>query len=166
MNAESNFSNTRLWRFLRHWQRPFVYHLFNSIFVNENVWLLIKILLKIVPLGQINNIPALIQIMAWRRPGGKPLSEPMMVSLLMHICSLSDLKTCFSYEQYTRMSKPDTASEFTHCTAFLLVLYLVIGGEYHQIAKGTAVHTQINLHEKWQHKYCKIMSSNPSCIEP
>ena len=24
--------------------------------------------------------------MAWRRPGDKPLSEPMMVSLLMHIC--------------------------------------------------------------------------------
>ena len=30
----------------------------------------------------INNIPALIQTMAWRRPG-KP---PMMASLLMHIC--------------------------------------------------------------------------------
>ena len=26
--------------------------------------------------------------MAWRRPGDKPLSEPMMVSLLTHICSL------------------------------------------------------------------------------
>ena len=39
-----------------------------------------------VPKGQINNIPALVQIMAWRRPGDKPLSEPMMVSLTMHIC--------------------------------------------------------------------------------
>ena len=37
-------------------------------------------------MGPINNIPALVQIMAWRRPGDKPLSEPMMVSLLMHIC--------------------------------------------------------------------------------
>ena len=35
---------------------------------------------------QINNNPALVQIMAWRRPGDKPLSEPMMVSLLTHIC--------------------------------------------------------------------------------
>ena len=34
----------------------------------------------------INNIPALVQIMAWRRPGDKPLSEPMMVSLATHIC--------------------------------------------------------------------------------
>ena len=30
--------------------------------------------------------PALVQIMAWRRSGDKPLSEPMMVSLLTHIC--------------------------------------------------------------------------------
>ena len=28
--------------------------------------------------GPINNIPALVQIMAWCRPGDKPLSEPMM----------------------------------------------------------------------------------------
>ena len=46
----------------------------------------IKISLKFVPKGPINNIPSLVQIMAWRRPGGKPLSEPTMVSLLMHIC--------------------------------------------------------------------------------
>ena len=34
----------------------------------------------------INNIPALVQIMTWRRPGNKPLSEPMMVNVLTHIC--------------------------------------------------------------------------------
>ena len=33
-----------------------------------------------------NNMPSLVQMMAWRRPGDKPLSEPMMVSLLTHIC--------------------------------------------------------------------------------
>ena len=32
-----------------------------------------------------NNIPALVQIMAWHRPGNKPLSQPMTVSLLMHV---------------------------------------------------------------------------------
>ena len=35
---------------------------------------------------QMDNIPALVQIMAWRRLGDKPLSEPMMVSLPTHIC--------------------------------------------------------------------------------
>ena len=60
--------------------------IFKCIFLNENIWILIAISLKFVPKGPINNIPALIQIMAWSRPGDKPLSEPMMVSLLTHIC--------------------------------------------------------------------------------
>ena len=42
--------------------------------------------MKFVPKGPINNNPALVQIMAWSRSGDKPLSEPMMVSLLTHIC--------------------------------------------------------------------------------
>ena len=33
-----------------------------------------------------NNILALVKIRAWRRSGDKSLSEPMMVSLLTHIC--------------------------------------------------------------------------------
>ena len=60
--------------------------IFKCIFLNENVWIPINISLKFVPKGWINNIPALVQIMAWRRPGDKPLSEPMMVSLPTHIC--------------------------------------------------------------------------------
>ena len=59
---------------------------FKRIFFDENIRISIKISLKFVPKGPINNIPALVQIMAWRRSGGKPLSEPMMVSLLTHIC--------------------------------------------------------------------------------
>ena len=55
------------------------------IFLNENVWILIDISLKFVPKGPINNIPALVEIMAWCRPSDKPLSEPMIVSLLMNI---------------------------------------------------------------------------------
>ena len=55
-------------------------------FVNENLWISFTISLKFVPKFRINNIPALGQIMAWRRPGDKPLSELMMVSLLTHIC--------------------------------------------------------------------------------
>ena len=60
--------------------------IFKCIFLNENAWISIKISLKFVPKGPINKIPALFQIMAWRRSGDKPLSEPMMVSLLTHIC--------------------------------------------------------------------------------
>ena len=47
---------------------------------------MIEISLRFVPMGPINNIPALVQIMAWRRPGDKPLSEPMMVTLATYLC--------------------------------------------------------------------------------
>ena len=60
--------------------------IFKCIFLNENICILINISLKFVPKGQINNIPSLVQIMAWRRPGDKPLFEPMMVNLVTHIC--------------------------------------------------------------------------------
>ena len=57
-----------------------------GILLNENVWLSIEISLKSVPKGPINAILTLVQIMAWRRQGDKPLSEPMVVSLQRHIC--------------------------------------------------------------------------------
>ena len=66
--------------------RHFADDTFKCIFLNENVRISIKISLKFVPKGPINNIPALVQIMAWRRPGDKLLSEPMMVSLMTHLC--------------------------------------------------------------------------------
>ena len=52
--------------------------IFKCIFLNENAWISIKISLKFVPKGPINKIPALVQIIAWRRSGDKPLSEPMI----------------------------------------------------------------------------------------
>ena len=60
--------------------------IFKCFFLNENVWFPIKISLKFVPKGLINKSPALVLIMAWRRPGDKPLSEPMLVRSLTHIC--------------------------------------------------------------------------------
>ena len=58
---------------------------FKCIFFNENVLISLKISPKFVPKVPINNIPALVQILAWCRSGKKPLSEPMIVSLLTHI---------------------------------------------------------------------------------
>ena len=66
--------------------RLFADDTFKRIFLNENVGISIKISLKFVHKGPINNIPALVQIMAWRRPGDKPLSEPIVVRLPTHIC--------------------------------------------------------------------------------
>ena len=60
--------------------------IFKSIFVNENVRISNNISLNFVAKGPINNMPALVRIMAWHRPGDKPLSEPMLVSLLTQTC--------------------------------------------------------------------------------
>ena len=65
--------------------RHFADNIFKCIFLKEKVWIALKISLKFVPMDRINNIPALVQIMAWRRLSDKPLFEPMMVSLLAHI---------------------------------------------------------------------------------
>ena len=66
--------------------RHFAEEILKFMFFNENVWIPFKISLKFLPKGPINNIPALVQIMAWRRSGDKPLSEPMMVRLTTHLC--------------------------------------------------------------------------------
>ena len=62
--------------------RLFTDDIFRFIFLNEKFCILIKILLKFVPKGPIDNNPTLVQIMAWRRIGDKTLFEPM----LTHIC--------------------------------------------------------------------------------
>ena len=61
---------------LRQNSQHFADDIFKHIFVNKNVWISIKISLKFVPKGPTNNIPALVQIMAWHRPDDKSLSEP------------------------------------------------------------------------------------------
>ena len=66
--------------------RHFTDDRFKCTLLNKNVLILLKIWLKFVLKVRINNIPPLVQIIAWRWPCDKPLSEPMMVSLLTHIC--------------------------------------------------------------------------------
>ena len=99
--------------------RHFADDIIKCIFLNGNVWISLKISPKFVPKVRVINIPALVQIMAWRRPGDKPLSAPMTVSLPTHtgvtrpqwakieqnvcMCRVShallcNLKCCFSFD--------------------------------------------------------------------
>ena len=65
----------------------FIWLVWNMILrPRHNVWISIEIPLKFVLEDPINNNAALVQIMAWRRPGDKPLSKPMTISLLTHMC--------------------------------------------------------------------------------
>ena len=65
---------------------PLANDIFKCIFLSEYELISPMISLKFVPKVGVNNIPALVQKMAWRQPGDKPLSGPMMVCLLTHIC--------------------------------------------------------------------------------
>ena len=61
--------------------RRFADDTFKRIFLNENVRILIKISMKFFPKGPINNNPALVQIMAWRRSGAD--------AYMRHLASMS-----------------------------------------------------------------------------
>ena len=63
---------------------PFRKRQFSNAFPNALISL--KISLQFVPKDRLKNIPALVQIMAWCRPGDKPLSEPMLGRSLTHTC--------------------------------------------------------------------------------
>ena len=56
--------------------RHFTDYIFKSPLLKENYCKLIKLSLKFVPRGLINNTPALVQIIVWRRTGPKSLLEP------------------------------------------------------------------------------------------
>ena len=55
----------------------FPYDIFERNFMNENFFYFDSNFTEIFLNGPVNNILALVQIMAWRRSGDKPLSEPM-----------------------------------------------------------------------------------------
>ena len=75
---------------LTHWNRAKIDAILQTTFSNGFSWMkMYEFRLTFHwsgPRGPINNIPTLVQIMAWRRPGDKPLSEPMMVRSPTHIC--------------------------------------------------------------------------------
>ena len=61
---------------------------YETLVVNWQNWLFTSFYQSrsVLSPNPINNIPVLVQILAWRRPGDKPLSGPMMVRLPTHIC--------------------------------------------------------------------------------
>ena len=123
--------------------RHFADDILKCIFLNENVWIPIEISLKFVPQGPINNIPALVQIMAWRRPGDKPLSGPMMVRLPTHICVTRPQwvntwshqsfqpwwstfwKSIFKQQLGCRFDKVESFIFFTYVIIYVLIYHII-----------------------------------------
>ena len=66
--------------------------IFKCIFLNDNDRILIEIALKFVPRSPINNQPILVQVMAWRRTGDKPLLEQMLTQFTdAHMSHLGEM---------------------------------------------------------------------------
>ena len=106
---------------LTHWGRDKMAAIYQTTFSNAFSWRKIyKFRLRfpeICSYGPINDISALVQIMAWRRPGDKPLSEPMVVNLLTHIC--------VTQPQWVNAPEiPQSCSKLLICLSIHQVLFL------------------------------------------
>ena len=92
----------------------------NAFFFNENIWISMNISLRFVSCGQIKNIPVMVQIMAWHLRGNKPLSEPMMVNLLTHIC----VNICVTRSQWVNLYCYETQTPFVSLFAIWIGVYV------------------------------------------
>ena len=87
-------------------ERHFADDIFNCILLNENVWWnLIKISLKFVPKGPINNIPSLVQIMACRLVGTKPFTDAdyWRIYESLGLRELKEINNMYLYVFYKRV---------------------------------------------------------------
>ena len=101
--------------------------IFICIFVNGNVLISIKISLKFIPKGPINNIPALLQIMARHRTVDKSLSE-LVIAYIADAC----------------MHHPASMSWYFHILPDCYIIYLV----YLDNCKFERVYVTVNLINK------------------
>ena len=100
------------------------------------LWISIKISLNFVSSGPFDNIPTIAQIMAWRWPGDNPLFEPMVVSILTHIC-------------FTR-------SQCVNCSIGVLVLIsLLFGHIYIKPSRFLVIHVFILCHNEHIFRYLR-----------
>ena len=93
-----------------------------------------KISPKFVLMGPIENNTSLVQIMAWRRPGHKPLSWPMTVRLPTHICATRPqwVKMSFGQAWLRRWlmipwrRKEHQQPRYSTCMEYILHIFLVV----------------------------------------
>ena len=102
---------------LTHWGRDKMDVISHTTFSNAFYWMKmyefrLRFHWSLFPKVQINNIPAMVQIMVWRRPGDKPLSEPMVVSLPTHICVIQpqwvNALTPGRFDSNSKVQSPNT----------------------------------------------------------
>ena len=106
--------------------------------MNENIRILITISLKFVPKGPINNIPALIQIMALHRPGGKGIiwtnDDYFTDAYKRHLASNE-----FNTQEILPISLADLrVNSFVCCILQIIVINIITWLDSSLPVKGTA----------------------------
>ena len=86
--------------------------------------------------------------MAWRRPGDKPLSEPMMVSLLTHICVTRPQRVKIRRTRLWVTLEDDTATSL-----FDLMFLSLRGGinSLHNLERKNATDDDVEHTRSWRH---------------
>ena len=102
------------------------------IFLNENVRISMQISLKFVPYGPIDNKSALVQVMAWRRTGDKPLPEAMMTQFTdAYICDtrgrwVNQIKPQKSTNSFNYITRENNFYRWCDCNIRFIIIILEI----------------------------------------
>ena len=89
--------------------------IFKCIFMNENAWISLKISLKFAPEVRINNIPALVQVLAWCN---KPLSEPMLTRFTDAYAALGGDELTHCGQRFWSIPEPMLTSHYWDLVPF------------------------------------------------
>ena len=82
--------------------RNFADDILKCILITKN-FVSIRVSLKFVPKSPVDYLVALVQVMAWRRSGDKPLPEPRLASSPTHICNTRDDELTGALRPFTRL---------------------------------------------------------------
>ena len=125
---------------LRQNGRHFPDDILKCIFLNDYVWISIKISLKFVPKGSFNNIPALLQIMAWHQPGNKPLYNQWWFDFWRIYVSL-DLNELTHWG----WDKMDTILQTKLSKAFLWMKFVILWFKFQSLS----LQVQLTVSQHW-----------------
>ena len=137
--------------------------IFKCIFLNKNVWISVKISLKCVHKGPINNIQALVQIMAWCQPVNKPLSEPMMVSLMMLIYGSLGLNELTELTHLPQWSVVVISKVLFSNSCYWTIITWAVSQE---ISRGATPHSTGGIQEMSLQKECECYTRNTTATSP
>ena len=114
---------------LTHWGRDKMTAISQTTFSSAFSWTKIfefrlRFHWSLFPKGPIDNIPRLVQIMAWRRSGDKPLSEQVTESLLTYICITRPQWIKAHSHTQTKQNKLTILANFTAIQFYVFTRYM------------------------------------------